>query len=378
MIVVVDISLLFYRHLHRTAYSVGDHVYDLDQKWVESLKKDSFKSIMYDIRQYGNNIDKLIIAKDQGKSWRYDLKDEYINIKYKSTDNRKKNRKKINSQVLNKAIEHFCQEMETFGMCSIGFDSMEGDDIIYLVTKHYYEKQIPSIIITSDKDLIQLVKVNNNVSNFITIYDGAHKKKYHYITESFMDDNTKKPADIMDIFSTDINTKHPGLEKVLKYHSMVDTKKSLLTKIMVGDTSDNIPPSMTFQMKNKTHKFSKINANKVFDHNPWVVDIEPNDLWENRDTRLKLAKAMFNVKTTCNNYRAITDAVDAIKRNMYYMWLNDVVYKEFSQQHYYATKQHVLDKLTSAAYFGDYSRGLQSGDLTKGTMYNSETGTKYF
>jgi 5'-3' exonuclease len=376
MIVVVDTSLLFYRHVFVMASTIGDHVFDMEEKWQIELRKRAFNSILYDINQYGNNIDHLILACDEGKSWRHDLKEQYHEIEYKG--HRKSNKKSLNLSLFNRCIDIFCAEMEIFGMCTIKYDTMEGDDIIYMVTKQFYDKGIPSIIITSDKDFIQLVKIDDTHNNFITVYDGANKKKWHYVNSSFLGDIEDKASDPMDIFSTKVVMQHPGLEKVKKYHQIVDNRRSLMRKIMIGDTSDNVPPAMTFNIKTKVHKFSDINVKNTINDNPWILDIDPVELWDSRDLKLKLAKAMFNSKKNCDDYRSIERGVEGIRRNMMYMWLNKAVYNEYNTRLYHEVWMHVKKSLADADYFGDYHKPLQNGELTDGTIYFNETKVKYF
>ena len=105
---------------------------------------------------------------------------------------------------LNTQITLLKEILPLFGIPVIQFDGWEGDDLIYILTK--ISKN--SIVISDDKDLLQLIKDN-----------GKNKCRVRRdMREEFWDINTLKENNL-------------------------DAKKFILVKAIIGDPSDNIPSS---------------------------------------------------------------------------------------------------------------------------------------
>lgn len=104
-----------------------------------------FNIIMMLIRQYSP--DYLVVAMDSaGKTFRHEMYD-----KYKA--NRDKTPEDLHSQI--PIIEHILDEMKIPHYAQIG---MEADDIVATICRNASKNGIQSIMVTGDKDLLQLVK----------------------------------------------------------------------------------------------------------------------------------------------------------------------------------------------------------------------------
>lgn len=113
---------------------------------------------------FGNEYGELVICQDAGNSWRKDIFPQY-------KINRKKNRSKdydwdrifeVMTQIRNEVAEIFPYK-------SIRVDRCEADDIIAVLTKHYHETE-KIMVISSDKDFVQLYRYPN-----VKVYSPSQK-----------------------------------------------------------------------------------------------------------------------------------------------------------------------------------------------------------
>ena len=113
---------------------------------------------------YGNEV---IIACDGKNNWRKSIFQYY---KY----NRRKSRNESSidwSKVYEKFDQMKSELKEYFTQYKVlEFDNAEADDIVYCTAKYCYDNNKPLLIISSDKDLVQLQKYKN-----IKQYDGIKK-----------------------------------------------------------------------------------------------------------------------------------------------------------------------------------------------------------
>ena len=121
-----------------------------------------FNIIMMLIRQY--NPDYLIVAMDsKGKTFRHQMYDQY-------KANRDKTPEDLHSQI--PVIEHILDEMKIPHYAQVG---MEADDIVATICKSARACNIDSVMVTGDKDLLQLVR--DGVSALRPPRKGEHEYK---------------------------------------------------------------------------------------------------------------------------------------------------------------------------------------------------------
>ncbi len=121
-----------------------------------------FNIIMMLIRQY--NPDYLIVAMDsKGKTFRHEMYSQY-------KANRDKTPEDLHSQI--PIIEHFLDHMNIPHYAQVG---MEADDIVATICKNALECGIDAVMVTGDKDLLQLVR--DGVSALRPPKKGEHEYK---------------------------------------------------------------------------------------------------------------------------------------------------------------------------------------------------------
>lgn len=110
----------------------------------------------------------LVIVADSGKSWRKDFFPYY-----KAKRNQDKTESKINWQQLHVGIRTVLKELhENFPYPVIVVANAEGDDLIGAITRWNSDQLQPTLIISSDKDFLQL-QINNHL---VQQFDNIHQR----------------------------------------------------------------------------------------------------------------------------------------------------------------------------------------------------------
>lgn len=203
-------------------------------------KKKSLVNLYDYLINYYNSLSNIFLFNtkhfviDGKKSWRYEIFKEYKAKRKKSEE--------INWEFVYQTFDEFCDYLKLNNTKTYFHNNLEGDDWIYLITDNNNHKNVSNLIISSDSDLFQLIKMNK--SNWINIMWNAnwHKEKWYIPNNYFLlfeKDETKN------IF---VNQKYFLLKNWIK--SIIKDKpykeiywdKELFIKLLKGDKpSDNIP-----------------------------------------------------------------------------------------------------------------------------------------
>ena len=164
---------------------------DIDENLVRHMILNSLR--MYRSK-YKNKFGELVICTDGKKNWRYDV---FPNYKFKRKDARKESKMDWNElfRITNMVLEEI---KENYPYKVVEHERCEADDIIAAICENTQEfgKHEPVLIVSSDKDFVQLQKYDN-ISQYSPM-----KKKF-------------------------INEEHP--------------RKQLIELILKGDQADGIP-----------------------------------------------------------------------------------------------------------------------------------------
>lgn len=147
---------------------------------------------------------KQVIFVFDSTSWRYGIHPDY---KHKLS----KPREDDYTQVF-EVMEKLIKKLHNVGFIVSRVDGMEGDDLLYFWAKALGIQDEDVLLITGDGDMHQLV--NDNVS----IFNNNSKNLNLYVSE---------PKDLIDSPDAKVN--------------IVDAKKVVIKKILLGDGGDNVP-----------------------------------------------------------------------------------------------------------------------------------------
>ncbi len=196
-----------------------------------------------------------LVSDSKERSWRKELHQNYKSNRKKDSD--------IDWPFVYKAYDEFKQNIK--GVKLLEYPRIEGDDWIAFLVQKSNEKNKSNFIVSNDHDIKQLIGFNlenewiNFMSNEMYNQEKIFLPKNYQI---FLNKISNKNND--DIFNLNDNTEFLSLMNrfVNKYQlNEIDNMESLITKIISGDTSDNI--SSVYQ-SNKSGKVRGIGVKGAF------------------------------------------------------------------------------------------------------------------
>ena len=219
-----------------------------------------------EIRKFSLLINRVVFTIDSS-SWRKEFypKEDYKGNRVLSDA--------VNWTAFYEMSEEFKTILRSKGVIIHKVNGAEGDDLVYAWSKYLNLKGENVIIVSGDKDFMQLVDYNESTKSYtilytntnkrITVYPGfndwLHSMEDSTVTSIFDmkktvygDDATKK------VFSSLIQEN--GLETIV-----VDTDFFVFTKVLCGDRGDNVPSAYHYEKNGKTYSISELKAKKVYD-----------------------------------------------------------------------------------------------------------------
>lgn len=187
--ILIDNSQLFFS----SYFSHGNSAEQISDDLVRHTLLSQYSRIN---EKFKSKFGELVICNDSGNYWR---KDVYSG--YKQQRKEKRDNDPVNWINLYETFDKIRDEIrDNLPYKSIRVDRCEADDIMYVLCKNFsYEEKI--LIVSSDKDMIQLLKFNN-----VSIFN-------------------------------------PRLDKIIQKPTDIDS--ILFEHILKGDSSDNIPNILT-------------------------------------------------------------------------------------------------------------------------------------
>ena len=236
---IIDGHNFFFRSLWSTFRQGGKSKVLATQKDKDTFEKKLMVDFCAVIKQVNPIINDIVFIMDS-HSWRKDL---LLQQEYKG--NRKKVQDDIDKVGFNTVIGNFADTLRSVGVKVSQVDRSEGDDLIYAWSEHLFNDGKSSLILSTDRDLNQLVKCVNGVH--IIQYGPVNNKLW--VSET-SDKEIKKLSNrqvtqenLFNEFFT-ISIENDPFERFVEGVNVevVDPEKVRFMKIVGGDTSDNIYP----------------------------------------------------------------------------------------------------------------------------------------
>ena len=236
---IIDGHNFFFRSLWSTFRQGGKSKVLATQKDKDTFEKKLMVDFCAVIKQVNPIINDIVFIMDS-HSWRKDL---LLQQEYKG--NRKKVQDDIDKVGFNTVIGNFADTLRSVGVKVSQVDRSEGDDLIYAWSEHLFNDGKSSLILSTDRDLNQLVKCVNGVH--IIQYGPVNNKLW--VSET-SDKEIKKLSNrqvtqenLFNEFFT-ISIENDPFERFVEGVNIevVDPEKVRFMKIVGGDTSDNIYP----------------------------------------------------------------------------------------------------------------------------------------
>lgn len=234
--------------------------------WLDGKKdKEMFslklmQNFLSSLRDFKNIVNNVIFTLDSS-SWRKTIGE----VEYKGTRHMEE---KINWEGFRDCVNGFCKEITKYNVIVSKVKQAEADDLIFYWASRLNIEDIPVIINSSDKDMLQLVRNNDGTNCECLLYSTTTKKLYTPF--GYMENNTKEKT--IDDFLTpggslSIYERYDAIGDLIKKKKFeleeVDANKELFCKILSGDKSDNIPSVYTVTKNNKTYGITELKAGQI-------------------------------------------------------------------------------------------------------------------
>ena len=236
---IIDGHNFFYRSLWST-FRVGKSKVLTTQKDRDTYEKKLMLDFCAVIKQVNPIINDVVFVMDS-HSWRKDL---LLQQEYKG--NRKKIQEDIDRKGFDTVIDNFTNTLKSIGIKVSQAERSEGDDLIYAWSEYLFQEGKSSLILSTDRDLNQLVKCVNDVhiiqygpvNNKLWVSEGSDRiikklNERHEVTQENL---------FNEIFT--ISIENDPFERFVEGTNVevVDPEKVRFMKIVGGDASDNIFP----------------------------------------------------------------------------------------------------------------------------------------
>ena len=237
---IIDGHNFFFRSLW-SCFRQGSKVKILStQKDIDAYEKKMMIDFCSVIKNVSPIVNDIVFIRDS-HSWRKELLLEH---EYKG--NRKKNQDDIDMIGFGEAINNFTETLVNFGIKVSHADRSEGDDLIYAWSNYLFDSGKSSLILSTDKDLNQLIKCVGGVH--IIQYSPVANKLYVSKESNDIIKNIsgRKEVQMENLFDElfSISIENDPFEKFVRGMEIeeVHPEEIRFAKIIGGDVSDNIYP----------------------------------------------------------------------------------------------------------------------------------------
>ena len=210
------------------------------QKDIDAYEKKMMVDFCSILKNISSIVNDVVFIKDS-HSWRKELLLEH---EYKG--NRKRTQDNIDMLGFGEAVNNFTETLINYGIKVSQADRSEGDDLIYAWTKDLFDAGKSSLILSTDKDLNQLVKCVNDVH--IIQYSPVANKLYvsKESNDIIKNIDSRREIQMENLFDElfTISIENDPFEKFISGMDVEEVYPEAIrfAKIIGGDVSDNIYP----------------------------------------------------------------------------------------------------------------------------------------
>ena len=329
---LIDFSNIASKALYVARKNSKSKVFPSSQRDKETLIIQLHNAICYEINNFKQILKYVFICCDAKTTFRNKIYPDYKRTRKEKRDTLED----IDFNAYYKLLDEYIEYLKTIEFLTVvKYDELEADDLIAHIANDYYQKNISSIIISSDKDLHQLLQYDKETDTFIICYNNLHNKRSFTVTKHLLPSFTSERnvitnnIDVNTILEMMNDTHH--IDDLMDYiNALVDELKItikveipnivIIDKLFYGDTSDNIPGIVPKDMKTKI-KFTRRQLPEILKFiNLEIYNIIDELKIKHRDWLKYLAKRL---EIGADELRIIWDN---FKRNIELVYLNVNVY----------------------------------------------------
>ena len=237
-------------------------------------------------------------------------------------------------------MDDFGKHLSRVGIIVSRIGGAEGDDLIYRWTKRLYDKGESCIIISGDRDLTQLVKMNKDKDKWIIQWNnknnGKRFKNSMYVPSGW-DGEWLKLGGATSIFNFDIGSDKEDLIKLIRDQDItvevVHPDEVIMKKILAGDDGDDVPPVWINEMPSKKDP-AVMTKVRMTGKKPGVVmeqlsesySIDKTNYmnkWDDADYMQECAGLVLRLTKDVDGMAERQIVIEAMKRNAQLVWLDE-------------------------------------------------------
>jgi hypothetical protein len=166
-------------------------------------------------------------------------------------------------------MQSFGKHLEKMGFIFSKVEGAEGDDLLLFWSRKFNDLGESTVIISGDKDLHQLVKMNGPDS-WTCVWNNNSKKNFLYVPMGWKDNwlNESNHSEVS-IFNMS-STISPEKERLKDFIKKVDLEEInsfpfIFNKILIGDKGDSVPSVWEYDSAGKTYRFTQAKADKIIE-----------------------------------------------------------------------------------------------------------------
>jgi 5'-3' exonuclease len=259
---VIDASGIFYRSL----FTLGNY----GAKSKKLLESEESKGIF--IRKLATdfsalvrsveNVDRVIVCLDSS-SWRKRIAIEGGGYKI----SRKKDESSVDWESFFELTREFTQILSNRGYIISKINDAEADDLLFLWSRKLNAMNESVIMVTGDRDLHQVVKLNDNGSWTVALDPVAQRRKI-FMTQATHDTcQLSTPTEEIDLFDPSTWSSKPSdiLFSLVDKNDIeiIDPKNIAFKKVLLGDAGDAVPGVVTWKDPKDPEKIRSLTDNKL-------------------------------------------------------------------------------------------------------------------
>lgn len=223
--------------------------------------------------------------------------------------------------------DRFADAVKKMGGTALRIDTAEADDLILLSSRLLMDRGESCVIISSDRDLKQLVRTHRG--EYCVQYSTAAEKLY--VPHDFEEAPTES---LFDFGQSSYDVVYQFAKKKGVPIERINAQAEALCKMLTGDSGDDVPPVFAREEIYKSGakvgqqrlvKFNEKNAAIVIDNTRLMgngSDTLCGMIWEDESMQEILAGMVLRLGLGTDNKENRTRVVDKIKRNLRLVWLD--------------------------------------------------------
>jgi len=268
---------------------------------------------------------RLIFTSDS-RSWRKEV--EIENGGYKSGRVKDAN---VDWSIFFELLQSFGHHLEKMGFIFSKIEGAEGDDLLLFWSRKFNELGENCIIITGDRDLHQLSRVDDGV--WTAVWNNNSKNNTFTVPDGWTADNSEKVGEIS-VFNMGF-TVSPEIDKLKDFIKKVnveniDSKPFLFKKILIGDSGDSVPSVWEFEVNGRINRFTEKKSDTVYDlflNSEWR-DLPVSELLVNEEFLSWISSLILKISKGIDSSENRIKARNNFLRNYKLMWLDPEVIPE--------------------------------------------------